>query len=203
MTVGLVLDFAGGTEQQYKGLRDRIATGRAHAARQAGSHSRTARRRLAGDRRLGQPGGVRALPQRPDRANISGTDLTPPQMRVLHVDDGMPDDGRDPVFVQFVVLPGLERAAFRAMHDGVVPGGARPDGLPFQSMDRGRAACPLSDWTERSRDQYPLVPVLAFLVITLPDGAITYHRPPLSLSAWPRAAPGAVSARYVYSGHPA
>jgi len=43
----------------------------------------------------------------------------------------MPDDGRDPGFVQFVVLPGLDRPGFRAMHDEVVPGGARPDGLTF------------------------------------------------------------------------
>jgi hypothetical protein len=47
---------------------------------------------------------------------------------------------------------------------------------------------------KRPRGQYPLVPVLAFLVITLPDGAITSHRPPLRLIAWPRAAPGEVSA---------
>lgn len=47
--------------------------------------------------------------------------------------------------------------------------------------------------TGRPRGQYPLVLVLAFLVITLPDGAITSHRPPLRLIAWPRAVPGEVS----------
>lgn len=33
-----------------------------------------------------------------------------------------------------------------------------------------------------------------FFVVTLPDGDITYHRPPLRLSACPAWAPGAVSA---------
>jgi hypothetical protein len=32
-----------------------------------------------------------------------------------------------------------------------------------------------------------------FALITLPEGARTYHRPPLRLSAWPVAIPGLVS----------
>ena len=49
------------------------------------------------------------------------------------------------------------------------------------------------DGLVRPEAQYPLVPVLGFVVITLPDRAITYHRPPLSLSPWPCALPGEVS----------
>lgn len=57
--------------------------------------------------------------------------LDAPQLQVVEVDHEMPEDGRSPAFVQRVVLPGLDRAAFRALHDEVVPGGARPDGLTF------------------------------------------------------------------------
>ena len=70
---------------------------------------------------------------------------------------------------------------------------AATDGDPVHvDAQIGRPATP------GRRGQYPrplaLVPALAFLVITLPDGAITYHRPPLRLSAWPRAVPGDASA---------
>lgn len=44
---------------------------------------------------------------------------------------------------------------------------------------------------------------LGLVVITVPEGEITYQRPPLRFSACPVAVPGAVSPTYVYSGQPA
>jgi hypothetical protein len=156
MTVGLVLDFPGGTKRQYEDLRDRMQLGgylppggQVHTA---GPH--------AGDWRVidvwENLGAFERFRDEQIVPNAAGTGLAPPRMRVLDVDDEMPDDGRAPAFVQFVYLPGLDRAAFRAVHEQVVPGGVRPDGVVFHVNGPFEDGwCVIDGWTSKSiRDQF-------------------------------------------------
>lgn len=152
MAVALVLDFPGGTKQQYEDLRDSMHLGdhlppggQVHSA---GAHA-------GGWRVIDVWDSLEAFERFRDEKivpNIAGTGLTPPQMQVLEVDDEMADDGRDPAFVQFVVMPGLDRAAFRALHDEVVPGGARPDGLIFHVNGPWQDGwCVIDGWASKDR----------------------------------------------------
>jgi hypothetical protein len=152
MTVALVLDFAGATKKQYDEVVERMQLGgqmapggRLHVA---GSH--------AGGWRVIDVWESQEAFERFRDADIVPTvqavGMPPPQVRVVEVDDEMPDDGREPTFVQCVILPGLDRAAFRAVHDEVVPDGERPDGLTFHVNGPAEGGwCVIDGWTSREK----------------------------------------------------
>ncbi len=162
MTVGLVLDFAGGTRELYDQLTDRMQLG--------GQMAPGGRVHVAGS----YAGGWRVIDVWDDLAaferfrdaqivpQLGGVGLTPPRMQVLEADDEMPDDGREPSFVQVIHMPGLDRAAFRTIHDEVVPAGTRPEGLTFHvNGPLGDGWCVIDGWTSKEiRD--------AFMQRTLP-----------------------------------
>ena len=156
MTVGLVLDFPGGTKQQYEDLRDRMGVGD-HMP--PGGVVHTAGSYAGGWRVIDVWDSLGAFERFRDEQivpNAAGTGLAPPRMQVLEVDDEMPDDGRPPAFVQFIVLPGLDRAAFRAVHVQVVPGNARPDGATFHVNGPWEDGwCVIDGWTSKAlRDHF-------------------------------------------------
>lgn len=156
MTVAVVLDFPEGTKQQYDAVSEHI-TPQAFAA--AGGQTHVAGPHAGGWRvinvwdsfeRFGrfQEDQIRPV------AQVAG--LAIPDVRVLEVDDEMADDGRAPAFVQFVLLPGLDRTAFRALHDEVVPNGVRPEGLTFHVSGPLQGGwCVIDAWTSKElRDTF-------------------------------------------------
>ncbi len=156
MTVGLVLDFAGATREQYEQLRDRMQVGE-HMP--AGGQVHVAGRHAGGWRVIDVWDSREAFEQFRDSQivpNAGAVGLAPPQMEMLEVDDEMPDDGRDTAFVQFIRMPGLDRAAFRAVHDEVVPGNARPEGVTFHvNGPLGDGWCVIDGWTSKEiRDEF-------------------------------------------------
>lgn len=156
MTVALVLDFAGGTKEQYDEIVDRMQLdghmapgGQVHVA---GSHA-------GGWRVIDVWDSLEAFERfRDDQIvpHVQAVGLTPPQVRAVDVDDEMVDDGRSAAFVQYLILPGLDRAAFRTVHQEVVPGGERPEGLTFHVNGPADGGwCVIDGWTSKeSRERF-------------------------------------------------
>jgi hypothetical protein len=156
MAVAFVLDFPGGTREQYDEVVARMQLGgrmapggQVHAA---GSHA-------GGWRVIDVWDSLEEFARFRDAQimpHSQAVGLAQPQVRVLEVDDEMPDDGRTTAFVQCVIMPGLQRSDFRKVHDEVVPGGARPDELTFHvngPFDGGW--CVIDGWTSKdARDQF-------------------------------------------------
>jgi hypothetical protein len=156
MSVALVLDFPGGTKEQYDEVVERMQLG-GHmapggAVHVAGSHN-------GGWRVIDVWDSLQTFERFRDEQIVPHTQaagLRPPQVRMVEVDDEMADDGRGAAFVQCVILPGLDRAAFRAVHDEVVPGGERPEGLTFHVNGPFEGGwCVIDGWTSKElRDRF-------------------------------------------------
>jgi hypothetical protein len=155
MSVALVLDFPGGTKEQYDDVVERMQLG-GHMApggqvHVAGSHD--------GDWRVVDVWETLEHFERFRDEQIvphsQAAGLRPPQVRMVEVDDEMADDGRSAAFVQRVILPGLDRARFRTVHDEVVPG-ERPEGLTFHINGPVEGGwCVIDGWTSKElRDQF-------------------------------------------------
>ncbi|HLI59687.1 MAG TPA: hypothetical protein VKV21_08475 [Solirubrobacteraceae bacterium] len=156
MAVALVLDFPGGTREQYDEVVERMQLaghmapgGQVHVA---GTHD-------DGWRVIDVWESLEQFERFRDEKIIPITQavgLSAPQVQVLEVDDAMPDDGRSPRFAQFVLMPGLDRAAFRALHAEVVPGGVRPDGLTFHVNGPAEGGwCVIDGWMSKEiRDRF-------------------------------------------------
>jgi hypothetical protein len=88
--------------------------------------------------------------------HVQAVGLGLPQVRMIEAEDEMPDDGRRPAFVQWVVMPGVDREVFRRIHEQVVPGGVRPDGLTFHINGPFNGGWSVIDgWTSRAiRDSF-------------------------------------------------
>jgi hypothetical protein len=156
MAVALVLDFPGGTREQYDEVVSRMHLdghmapgGQVHVAGPQGD----------GWRVIDVWDDMESFERFRDQQIIPHTrevGLAPPQVRVLEVDDAMDHDGSSPGFAQFVLMPGLDRAAFRALHAEVVPGGARPEGISFHvngPLEGGW--CVIDAWVSKeSRDRF-------------------------------------------------
>ncbi len=156
MAVALVLDFPGGTQEQYNEVVERMQLGGRMAP---GGQIHVAGRHAGGWRVIDVWESIQQFERFRDEQiipHVQAVGLAAPQVRVVEVDDEMPDDGRSPRFVQCVLLPGLDRAAFRALHDEVVPGGARPDGLTFHVNGPFEDGwCVIDGWTSKDiRDQF-------------------------------------------------
>jgi hypothetical protein len=155
MAVALVLDFPGGTQEQYHEVVERMQLG-GHMApggvvHVAGPHAE-GWRVIDVWESLGQFERSRDEQIIP---HVQAVGLGAPHVSMLEVDDEMPDDGRESAFVQRVILPGLDRPAFRALHDEVIRG-RRPDGLTFHVNGPFEGGwCVIDGWTSRQvRDQF-------------------------------------------------
>jgi len=134
MTAALVLDFAGATREQYDEIVERMQLG-GHMA--PGGQVHVAGSHAGGWRVIDVWDSLEAFERfRDDQIvpHVQAVGLAPPRVQTVDVDDEMTDDGRSAAFVQYLILPGLDRAAFRALHDEVVPGGERPEGIKIASF---------------------------------------------------------------------
>jgi hypothetical protein len=156
MTVALVLDFAGGTKKQYDEVVERMQLG-GHMA--PGGQVHVAGSHAGGWRVIDVWESLEKFERFRDNQivpHVQAVSLAPPQVRVLQIDDEMPDDGRSAAFVQCVMMPGLDRTAFRTVHDEVVPGGERPEGLTFHVNGPSDGGwCVIDGWTSKEiRDRF-------------------------------------------------
>lgn len=156
MTVAFVLDFPGGTMDQYHEvvarmhLDGRLAPG--GVLHVAGSYE----------------GGLRVIDVWEDMEHftrfrdaqllphIQALGLPEPAVRVLEVDEEKPGSGEVPVLVQCVIIPGLDRDAFDAGDRQIRPGDEMPAGLTFHvngPYDGGW--CVIDGWASKeARDAF-------------------------------------------------
>jgi hypothetical protein len=156
MTVALVLDFPAGTKEQYEQVVERMQLG-GHMA--PGGQVHVAGSLAGGWRVIDIWDSLETFEHFRDTQigpHVEAVGMAPPQVKIVEVDDEMADDGRPSAFVQYLTLPGLDRAAFRAVHDEVVPGDERPDGLTFHvNGPRGNGWCVIDGWTSKEvRDAF-------------------------------------------------
>ena len=156
MTVALVLDFPGGTMSQYHQTVERMhldgrmaAGGRLHFAGAYG-------------------GGLRVIDVWEDMESLmrfrdeqiipvtQAVGLAAPEVRVLDVANEREGNGRDPALVQYVILPGFDRAAFEEADRKILSTGEPPDAITFHvngPVDEGW--CVIDGWTSKeARDEF-------------------------------------------------
>ena len=150
MAVALVLDFPGGTREQYDEVVRRMHLD-GHMA--PGGRVHVAGRHADGWRVIDVWESLAQYKRFRDEQivpHVQAAGLPAPRVQMLEVDDAMDDDGRTPGFAQRVVMPGLDRAAFRAVHHEVVPGGRRPEGLIFHVNGPFEGGwCVIDGWTSK------------------------------------------------------
>ena len=156
MAVAVILDFPGGTMEQYRQvlammeLDGRLPTGALFHA--AGPYE----------------GGLRVIDTWEDLARFeqfSAEKIAPmaakaglqrPAVQVIEVREEKPGSGATPVLVQVVRLPGLDADSFRAMDDRVLPDGKPPEALTFHvngPIDGGW--CVIDAWdSKEERDRF-------------------------------------------------
>src|SRR4051794_8326548 len=123
MTVALVLDFAGGTKEQYDevvrrmGLGDRSAPGGLfHAAGRYGDAWRVVDV-------WEDPEQFRAFADAEIKPHTRAVGMAEPSLRMLEVDETKVAKDDAPAFLQVVTLPGLDRESFHAADEKVLPSG--------------------------------------------------------------------------------
>lgn len=156
MAVALVLDFPGATKDQYDEVVGRMQLG--------GRMAEGGLIHVAGS----YEGGWRVIDVWEDADHferfrdeqiiprISEVGMSPPRVRMVEVDEQKAGSGEQPVLVQCVILPGLDREAFHAADDQILPGGETPEQLTWHvngPLDGGW--CVIDGWTSKEeRDRF-------------------------------------------------
>jgi hypothetical protein len=156
MAVALILDFPGGTKEQYRSVVDQMDLGGQmpegglfHAA---GSYE----------------GGWRVIDVWESMARfehfrdtkigpLSGeAGMQPPQVRAVEVAERKPGSGATPELVQVVTLPGLDADSFRAADERILEGGEPPSGITFHVNGPGEGGwCVIDAWESKAeRDRF-------------------------------------------------
>lgn len=156
MSVALVLDFPGGTREQYDEVVKRMQLGGRMApgglVHVAGSYS----------------GGWRVIDVWETREHFErfrdeqiaphtqAVGMRPPEVRAVQVDETKPGNGERAELVQCVLLPGLDHDAFQASDDQILPGGEPPSEVTFHvngPVEDGW--CVIDGWTSKeARDRF-------------------------------------------------
>lgn len=156
MTVALVLDFPGGTIDQYNEVVARMHLD--------GRMAPGGVLHVAG----GYKGGLRVIDVWEDLGRYArfrdeqiiphtqALGLPAPQVRLLEVDQEKPGSGGVPVLVQCVIIPGLDRDAFRAADRQIRPGDEMPPELTFHLNGPYEGGwCVIDGWTsKKARDAF-------------------------------------------------
>lgn len=156
MTVALVLDFPGGTMDQYNQVVERIHPDHRMAPggllHVAGSYQ----------------GGVRIIDLWEEMEHfvrfrdeqivpqIQALGLAPPNVRVLEVDEEKLGNGEEPALVQCVIMPGLDREAFHAADREIRPNNEMPAEITFHVNGPYEGGwCVIDGWASKAaRDEF-------------------------------------------------
>ena len=156
MAVAVVLDFPGGTMEQYHevvrrmGLEGRMpAGGLFHAAGLYEDGLRVVD--TWEDRETFLPFAESQI-----RPLTQAVGMAEPRVRMLDVDEVRPGSGDVPAFVQVVTLPGLDHASFHAADAQILPGGQPPAALTFHVNGPAEGGWFVIDgWTSKdARDRF-------------------------------------------------
>lgn len=156
MAVALVLDFPGGTMDQYNQVIDRMhLDGRlapGGVLHVAGSYQ----------------GGLRIIDVWEDMEHfvrfrdeqilpiVQALGLPGPEVRVLEVDDQKRGNGEAPELVQRVIMPGLDREAFQAADRAIRPNDEMPAAITFHVNGPFEDGwCVIDGWASKAaRDEF-------------------------------------------------
>jgi hypothetical protein len=156
MAVAFILDFPGGTMDQYNEVVERMHLGGRMAPggllHVAGSYA----------------GGLRVIDLWEDPEHFArfrdeqivphtrALGLPEPEVRVVEVDEEKLGSGDAPALVQCVIMPGLDRTAFHAADREIRPNDEMPPAITFHvngSYDGGW--CVIDGWTSKAaRDEF-------------------------------------------------
>ena len=156
MAVALILDFPGGTREQYDrvvekmDLEGRMAPGGLFHA--AGSYE----------------GGWRVIDAWEDLAQferfrdekivpyVTEVGMAPPRVRAIEVHEEKPGSGARPALVQVVRMPGLDADGFAALDGKALPDGRPPEALTFHvNGPEGDGWCVVDAWeSKEARDRF-------------------------------------------------
>lgn len=156
MSIALVLDFPGSTRRQYDEVVERMHL---DARMAPGGLVHVAGRYADGWRVIDVWEDAEHFARFRDEEIIPHTQavgMPAPQVRILEVDEEKPGSGEAPALVQYVILPGLDRAGFRAADHKILPTGEPPAAVTFHvngPVDGGW--CVIDGWTSKqARDRF-------------------------------------------------
>lgn len=131
MAVALILDFPGGTREQY----DQVVEGMQLGGRMAAGGLFHAAGATDGGWRVVDVWESLATFERFRDAQImpqtQAAGMEPPAVRVIEVRNERPASGAAPRFLQIVTLPGPDEAGFRELDSRVLPDNRVPDAMTF------------------------------------------------------------------------
>jgi hypothetical protein len=150
MSVALVLDFPGGTRQQYDDIVDRMELG-GHMA--PGGLMHVAGKYEGGWRVIDLWEALEQFEHFRDEKiipHVAAVGMDPPSVRVLKVENERKGNGEPSALVQCVILPGLDAASFRAVDEKVVVGGEMPPEITFHVNGPFEGGwCVIDGWTSK------------------------------------------------------
>jgi hypothetical protein len=156
MAVALILDFPGGTKDQYDAVVEKMELGGRMAPgglfHAAGSYE-------GGWRVIDVWEEVSLFERFRDEKIMPLTQemgMQPPQVRAIEVAQQRDGTGAAPVLVQAVHLPGLDAGGFADLDGKVLPDGRSPDGLTFHvNGPEGDGWCVVDAWdSAEARDRF-------------------------------------------------
>jgi hypothetical protein len=156
MAVAFILDFPGGTMDQYKQVVERMHLDQRMAPggliHVAGSYA----------------GGLRVIDVWEDMEHFArfrdeqivphteAVGLAPPEVRVVEIDEEKRGSGEAPALVQCVIMPGLDRRAFHAADHEIRPNDEMPAAITFHVNGPYHGGwCVIDGWTTKAaRDEF-------------------------------------------------
>ena len=156
MAVALVLDFPGGTMDQYNQVVERMHLdgrmapgGLLHVAGSYGSGVRVIDLWDNAEHFI-RFRGEQIVP------HTQAVGLPAPEVRVLEIDDEKQGNGETPALVQCVIMPGLDRKAFHAADRRIRPNDETPAAITFHVNGPYEGGwCVIDGWTSKAaRDEF-------------------------------------------------
>jgi len=156
VTVALVLDFPGGTMDQYNQVVERMHLDHRMAP---GGLIHVAGSYAGGLRVIDLWDDIEHFARFRDEQIVPHTQalgLPAPDVRVIEIDEEKPGSGEAPALVQCVIMPGIDRQAFDAADHEIRPNNEMPEAITFHvNGPYNDGWCVIDGWTSKSaRDEF-------------------------------------------------